>query len=182
MMSDRATSRGVTVVAGRDLHMFWRGADDDQNIWWSKLGRGLMYWTDQRPLQGWTSDTPSVAPALQFTSGPDTLLLTWKGADGDASIWQAGFDGGNWTPQSAIANVATNCGPAIAGDSRGRLWRVWRGADDDTQIWWSFSGDGGRNWSGQQTVMDSIGHDGVFDATTSHQPAVAIISQGPLAS
>jgi hypothetical protein len=175
MMSDRATSQGVALVAGHNLHMFWRGAAEDQTIWWSQLAPGRMFWTDQQPLQGWTTDTPSAAPALQFVSGPDRLLLTWKGSDGDSMIWQSAFDGGSWSPQTPINDVATDYGPAVAGDRGGKLWRVWKGFGDDTAIWWSFSSDGGSSWSPQQAVMDSIGRDGVFNARTSHQPSIVIL-------
>jgi hypothetical protein len=137
--------------------------------------RGDLHATGQAFMSYWfSSHSPSIA-TLPDRPPPsiDRFLLTWKGAANDTRIWQARFEGNGWSGPWFMSDVATAAAPAVAGDGKGRLWRVWRGAGE-ADIWWSTSTNEGDTWSPQKTVTASIALDTAMVPATSHHPALVV--------
>src|SRR6516225_10149260 len=95
------------------LYLVWKGARNDDGIWFSRLIEGLplevMRWTDQTPVGNVGTIT---APKIVSFRG--RLVMAWRGIDGDQGIWFSVFDGSNWTPQQQIRGVGSLFGPALA--------------------------------------------------------------------
>lgn len=134
------------------LYMAWRGADDDQTIYWSRLNEATQKWEEQRAVPGaGTSNNP----ALAVFNG--ALYLVWNGGAFDSNIYWSVFDPGtdSWAARQMIPGVGTDKSPAAAAFD-GRLYAAWKGVGDDKNIWWSTFD--GRNWT-NQTRIPGVGTD-----------------------
>jgi hypothetical protein len=127
------------------LFMAWKGARDDQGIYWSRNdGNG---WSPQSRVPGvGTSARPAVTA---FNGG---VYMAWKGVQGDSGIYWARFDGANWTAQSNVRGVGTSDSPALVAYN-GRLFMFWKGISGDAGAYYS-SLDGGEGpiWQAQRLI------------------------------
>ena len=144
-IAGRGSSHGPALVVYRDqLHMFWKGVDDDlkvyhavlvdpvNNIWGPQevvmfVDAGNLA-TGQTPVPIGTSDTPAA------TIRGDELLLAWKGVPGDHALWFSRYVDGSFSRQVAIPNVGSETGPAIASFG-GPLVIAWRGINEDHTLY-----------------------------------------------
>jgi hypothetical protein len=142
------------------LYMAWRGADDDERIWWATFGDGV--WSDQQPHAGTaTSNGPAMA-VFQ-----NQLYMVWNGHAGDPSIWFTSFDGEHrrWRdPQQQVSGVATNESPAVT-VFQDLLYMAWSGLGNPNIYWTFFDG---QNWA---TFPDGSRQQ-VTDAVTASGPAL----------
>lgn len=132
---------------GTGLLMAWKGAGDDQGIYWLQWG-----------IHGWGNSQSHVdhvgtshAPALGMLNGQ--VYMAWKGVKGDSAIYWSRWRGTHWDDQKHVDGVATTGTPALAalGD---RLYMFWRGAGDDSNIWYSSCNyEAGQPWAPQQRVQ-----------------------------
>ena len=71
------------------LYMAWKGAFNDQGIYWSRFD-GVHWIAQSRVGDVGTSVGVTLAPIF------DRLYMVWKGIDDDPGIYWASFDGNNW--------------------------------------------------------------------------------------
>jgi hypothetical protein len=135
------SSVGPSLAVFKDrLYAAWRGAADNQGIWWSSTLDGIN-WAPQQNIAGVGS---SVGPSLAVFK--DRLYAAWRGAGDNQGIWwsstldgqnwSSSLDGKNWAPQQNISGVGSSVGPSLA-VFHDRLYAAWRGAGDNQGIWWS---------------------------------------------
>jgi hypothetical protein len=154
---------GVTSSIGPSLAVFegrlyaaWRGAGNDQWLWYASFDG--TNWSAQQQIPGVAS---SIGPSLTVFEGK--LYAAWKAWHDDQSLWYASFDGTNWSSQRQIPSdpeipsVASSIGASLAAFG-GKLYAAWKGASKDQSLWYaSFDGT---NWSSQRQipgVSSSIG-------------------------
>ena len=66
----------------------------------------------------------------------NSILLAWKGAEGDSQIWLSLFDSTEFSGQWPLLDAGTSVGPgALDADGIASCWRGKRKAGDNT-IWW----------------------------------------------
>jgi hypothetical protein len=137
------TSFGPTMASfNAALYMVWKGAGNDQGIWWTSFDGSK--WQAQSKVPGvGTSVGPAAAP---FNN---RLFIAWKGAGSDEGIYWTSFDGNNWPGQNKVQGVGTSVEPALAAFNN-RLYMAWKGAGNDEGIYWS-SFDG-NSWQHQNKV------------------------------
>jgi matrixin len=150
-LSDRGTADrpglGITSTVNftsrfDTAYMVWKGVDDDDSIYWSRLDGNS--WTPQQQIPNiGSSHGPALAPR------GDTLLMAWKGVHDDQAIYYSFGRDGNWAPQTIVPNVGTSSRPAL-GSAGGVQVMAWKGVDGDDGIYWAALGPAG--WSPQQRV------------------------------
>ena len=140
------TSYGPSLAVFNDsLYMAWKGAGNDNGIWWANGG----------PSFGGQSKVPGVGtdvgPALAEYDG--LLYMAWKGAGGDPGIWWSTTDGVNpWTPQQKVPGVGTSGRPALVVFG-GALCMAWKGVGGDQGIYMtSFTTK--TEWAGQNKISN----------------------------
>jgi hypothetical protein len=137
------------VVFNGQLHMFWKGQDDDHNVFHAILidpangiwgPQEMVVWVDagnlasgETPFPIATSDTPAA------TVRGGELILAWKGVPGDHALWFSRFSNGSFSGQFSIPNVGSEAGPGIA-NLNGRLVLGWRGIGSDHTVYVSTLG------------------------------------------
>jgi hypothetical protein len=139
------TSASPALVVFRTrLFMFWKGAGDDHNVYFSSLDTSTSTdWQPQRVVayqisaaNGTTFRNIGTSAGPSATLRGDRVLLAWKGIPGDSGIYFSLFDGNAFTGQIRVAGVGTGTGPAV-----GRVdtvtHMVWRGAQEDNGVYWS---------------------------------------------
>lgn len=127
------------------LFMAWKGAEDDQALYWSRNdGPG---WLSQSQVEGVGS---SCRPAIaQFNS---QVYMAWKGVEDDNGLYWATFDGSNWTPQQPILGVGTSDSPALVVFGN-LLYMFWKGIPGDTKAYYSTLDNGeGAIWQPQKPI------------------------------
>ncbi len=152
------TSLGPALTAYSGLlYMAWKGAGDDEGIWWTVYdGSNWASW-----VQGNVSGVgTSVGPSLALTQQP---FMAWRGDGTDQTIWFSNFDTdvGNWTGQQQNPNVGSEIGPALALSS-GKIHMAWKGVAGDTRLFYSsfLASSSGIEWADQQQipgVFSSVG-------------------------
>ncbi|MGW4248559.1 hypothetical protein [Nocardia sp. NPDC004722] len=163
-----ATSEHPTLTAAgigdQTLYLAWKGADRDQNVWWSTSSDGHK-WGPQQMLGG--AET-ACAPALISFHGVPHLF--WRGPDtpltSNQSIYLSIRTDDGWTAPTILPGIASADSPAVAvlGDT---LYLANRGThaplDDDKWI---------RLWSSGNAVTWTARTNPV-DAYSDHAPALA---------
>ncbi|MGD9986124.1 matrixin family metalloprotease [Pseudonocardia sp.] len=152
--------------SNRELSAVWRGAAGDRTIYHSRYRNGS--WTEQRRVPGAASTHgPALAQySLRDGTAATGLLMLWKGAEGDSTLWwnvNPG-DGDGWTTPHRIADVGTSARPALS--YLGDTVAAWKGVEGDTGIYWASMQ--GAIWQPQQRVPD---------AESSHGPALAVLGR-----
>ncbi|MFD7770924.1 matrixin family metalloprotease [Streptomyces sp. NPDC059787] len=156
-LSDRATSdRPALAAAGRvsftvstvALHMVWKGSRDDHSFYESTLVNGD--WSPQSPIPGPFSSTHSPAlTSYAVGDGVSGLIMTWRGSEGDDSLYWAKNDGTEWTTPQPIPDVGSSHRPATASFGAS-IHMAWKGVEDDGGIYWSRLTEAG--WEPQRNV------------------------------
>jgi len=146
-------------VITTDLYAVWRGAGNDQGIWWSTFN-GHQWAAQQEVPDVGSSDGPAVA----LFGG--ILYMAWKGRADDPDLWWTTFDGQTWAAQKVVPGTGSNARPALA-LFRGQLQMTWRGAAGDESLYWAtFDGSA---WTSQQQIKNVGSTDGpalaVYDST-----------------
>lgn len=151
------SSEGPALSAFRDrIYAAWKGAGQDERMFWSSYDGFDGRWTDQRVGIGGGSAT---GPSLAVYQ--DRLFAAWKGVTGDDRMFWSSFDGVNWSPQQLGIGGGSSDTPALAA-FQDHLYAVWKGAGGDQRIFWSrFDG---QQWSAQR---EGVG------GGTSGRPALA---------
>ncbi len=118
-------------ACGSQLAVAWRGAGDDQNIWFSVSSDGVHWRAQERVPLAATSSHPSLA------WDGTRLWMAWKGIDGDAGIYQCSTNNLiTWNEVWKIADAGTSSGPSLA-SADGQLILAWKGAGDDSGLYWA---------------------------------------------
>ncbi|MEP7340892.1 MAG: matrixin family metalloprotease [Acidobacteriota bacterium] len=131
--------------ARQGLFMAWKGADDDQSLYWSRNdGPG---WLAQSQVEDVGS---SCRPAVAQFNG--RMYMAWKGVEDDSGIYWATFDGKSWTAQRSILGVGTSDSPALVVFGN-RLYMFWKGVPGDTKAYYStLDGGEGAIWQPQKPI------------------------------
>ena len=84
------------------------GAQNDQRIFYSVFDGNSSTWSPPTPIAGAnTSNQPSLEVSLNRRGSAVwyTVLMTWKGIEGDQRIFYSVFDGNNgtWSPPTPIS-------------------------------------------------------------------------------
>lgn len=152
--SNRA-SLGVTSVTNlagtsQTPHMAWKGVGDDSAIYYSEF-RGT--WAPQQRVNGvGCSYSPSLTE-ISIPGGPlpaTGLLMAWKGASDDQSLYWTRDMGAGWERQRGVAGVGTSSSPALA-NVNGLVYMAWKGVEDDSGIYFA-TYDGAEGWSAQANI------------------------------
>lgn len=137
--------------------MFWKGADSDDTIWFSSRPAGDpdAAWQPQQQVtyqifqaDGATSFTIGTSGPPTATRRDDAILLAWKGAPGDSTMFTSLFKDGEFGGQIQRPDFGTATGPALvqltsrsAGpggvQTEESVIMAWRGAGDDKTIWFA---------------------------------------------
>lgn len=110
-ISGVGTSHSPALAIGENGQsiMVWKGAGDDQAIWWMYLpGDG----NTQKPL---TDRGTSCNPAVVFAPELNRFVMAWKGKGDDPRIFCSILNGDTWSPQQLVGGVGTSRGPALGG-------------------------------------------------------------------
>jgi hypothetical protein len=152
------TSNGPALAAyqapsdpGPRRYMAWRGADQDQTVYWSKLNEDTQVWDQQNPVRGaGTSNNP----ALAVYRGQ--LYLVFNGGASDSNVYWSVFDPAmqQWSYRQPIPGAGTDGSPAAAAFDD-RLYAAWKGVGDDKNIWWSTFD--GQSWLPSPNRIGSVG-------------------------
>ncbi|GAA4855210.1 MAG: matrixin family metalloprotease [Pseudonocardia sp.] len=172
-LGDRATDDRPALAASgfasfggssRELSAVWRGSNGDRTIYHSRFRAGS--WTPQERIAGAAStDGPALASYDLRDGTPSTgLMMLWKGAAGDSTLWWNVNPGNGWSQPRQMPGAGTSARPALASFTDSVA--AWKGAGDDTGIYWSLWQAGG--WAPQQRVPD---------AASGHGPALAVLNR-----
>jgi len=146
--------------------MAWRGVEDDDAVYWSRLEGGA--WSPQERIEGIGSAHGPCLAAGFMTRNDGTpvngLVMAWDGVPGDDAIYYSqSADFTAWTGQRRIDGVGTADRPALS-YFNGAMRMAWRGVPGDSSIYWS-SFDG-VSWSPQIAIPGR---------GTSHGPALVAL-------
>lgn len=156
-LNDFGTGNSPALASYDGTSMVWRGAANDQRIWYSNLNSiDGVTWSRQREVpQAWTS----TGPALATFNGD--LYMAWKGAGNDQSLWFNRRNVTGWSSPSPIPNGGTSSQPALCAFNN-RLVAVWKGISGDQGMYYStFDGN---TWQAQRSIP-GVG--------TTHYPGLA---------
>jgi hypothetical protein len=131
------SATGPSLAAyGDHLWAVWRGAGDDQAVWWSRVavddpdGWRDAPWEPQQVIPGARSRT---GPCLANVGS--NVLAAWRGPDADQSVFfSLKTDDSSWSGPTPIPGIGSSEGPSAAVFSD-RLRLVWRGIEGDTAVW-----------------------------------------------
>ena len=141
--------------------MAWKGIEDDQGIYWSRLT--ATGWEPQRRVDGvGTTHSPTLVVLR------DRLFMFWKGVEDDSGVYFSSLarePGASWQPQKNVTypvNSASGFVFASIGTSRGpsatqhgdQIMLAWKGAQDDQAIYFSLFD--GNEFTGQ-IAMSGVG-------------------------
>src|SRR5271156_6103417 len=133
----RNTSVGVSSVnfAGY-AYLFLNGVKGSEGCWHSKFDGANFPSPDQ--VQGIAgSPSPPAVSVLPAKDGKgETLVLAWRGKDGDESLWYSTFDGSHWSEHHPIPGGVSAFGPALT-SFHDHVYAAWRGGGEDQRIWYS---------------------------------------------
>jgi hypothetical protein len=125
------------------LFMFWKGVPGDENIWFSLLDLANPIWKPQRRVEYVDNKASGgISIAIASTQGPsasrrgDAIILAWKGAGDDQTLWTSFFQDGEFSGQIQVPGTSSSIGPSVAQFS-GRTFMSWKGRDNDQSIWWT---------------------------------------------
>jgi hypothetical protein len=132
------------VVFNGQLHMFWKGSRDDNNVYHAILvdpGNGIwgpqevVAYVDAGELASGQTPIPiGTSNAPVATVRGDELILAWKGVPGDHNLWFSRFSNGSFSGQMSVPDVGSEAGPGIV-NLNGRLVLGWRGIGSDDILW-----------------------------------------------
>ena len=150
-----ASSVGPSLaVFNNKLYAAWKGSDSDQSLWYASFNGSV--WSSQiQIICGTLIPASSIGPSLAVFN--NKLYAAWKGIANDQGIYCSSFDGGKWSSQIQIPNVASSVGPSLAVFNN-KLYAAWKGDSSDQSLWYA-SFDGSK-WSSQTQipgVASSIG-------------------------
>ena len=132
----RGTGGGTSCVpfAGY-AYMVYNGVKGE-GIWYSKFdGASFPNPEEVKGIVG--SPSPPAVSVLPAKDGKgETLVLTWRGKDGDESLWYSTFDGSNWSEHHPIPGASSAFGPALT-SFHDHIYAAWRGGGEDQRIWYS---------------------------------------------
>jgi hypothetical protein len=129
---------------GNKLVAVWKGAGNDNRIWCSTAsftnweGWSEAQWSNPAPLAGAnfaTTLAPCLTDPITYPDGSSGVSLFWRSAS-DKSIWNAAYDGANWSEASQVPGAISDAAPA-ATYYKGNLIAAWRGEGSDQQVHWS---------------------------------------------
>jgi hypothetical protein len=127
------------------LFMAWKGARDDENLYWSRnFGRD---WGFQSRVEGVGS---SCGPGVAYFN--EQVYMAWKGVADDSGIYWSTFDGERWAPQRRILGIGTSDCPALAVLGN-QLHMFWKGVHGDANAYFStLDGGEGAIWQPQRLI------------------------------
>ena len=117
-------------------YMVWKGTDD------TNLFQAYPNLISQfRPANlGQTSSKPALL------SLPGTILMAYRGAGGDSSIYWNTWTPQGWSPRHSVPGVGTSWAPILVSWPGGALM-AWPGIGNDTRIWCSVYTAATNSWS-----------------------------------
>jgi hypothetical protein len=140
------TSDSPALVAlGSRLYMFWKGVPGDANAYysWFDFVDNLGIWRPQRRIEffvygteGGVSIPIGTSGGLSATLRGNRILIAWKGARDDSSIYFSFLENDEFTGQVRVAGVGTSIGPSVI-DIDGATYMAWKGLSGDQVIYWS---------------------------------------------
>lgn len=138
------TSSPALVGYKGSLYMFWKGIEGDSSAYYSYLDfANDPIWKPQQRIAYIASSVDGHVPHAIGTSGAlcaavrgNRILLSWKGAGQDSTIWFSLFENGEFSGQAPVPDVGTSVGPSVA-QIDGRTYMAWKGLAGDSGIYWS---------------------------------------------
>ena len=143
------TGNSPALASFNGLSMAWRGAANDQRIWYSNLNSpDGVTWSPQQVVPNALTST---APALAPFNG--RLYMAWKGAGNDQSMWFNSLSGGSWSNAAPIPQAGTSSQPALCAYNN-RLVAVWKGISNDQRLYYTtFDGS---TWQSQKEIPNAF--------------------------
>jgi hypothetical protein len=136
-------------ACGGTLVIVWRGAGNDQNIWFATSIDGSNWTVQQTILGGASADGPGLA------WDGNQLWAVWRGIDGDQGLYYATTrDFKSWAINNVvqnIPNIGSSHGPRIAA-AGGPPIMVWKGIVGDAAIYFSTFNAGSGQWNPQNAI------------------------------
>lgn len=160
-----ATSRAPALgVLHGSLYAAWKGAGNDEGIYWTTYGAvakpgggiGPEAWATSPNQLKISNVGTSFAPSL--TTFPAAglspqIFAAWKGVNGDPGIyWTSCCNAQTWIPQENARNVVgTDAGPSLAVFGN-LIYAAWKGptsangVNDQQMHWYTFDGRADSDW------------------------------------
>jgi len=178
------TRNAPAALAMQQMYLAGQNEDNDGIFAWSSADG--IFWDPEQivdvPGVGTSNGPALVNNATTFLGEPDKLLMFWKGAADDSSIWHSSSSdaGRNWTTQRPVPNVGTSHRPALAtwGED---VYVIWK--RNDAGLCWAvfspFAGDPGV-WL-HPVTRDPVrpGEPKIPSVGTSHRPALTVFEPRP---
>jgi hypothetical protein len=143
------SSVGPSIVQFGDyLYYAWKGAHNDNSIWWSYYNSDGSFAQQTAFAAGATSVGPSL---VVFRN---TLYMAWPGS-GEEGIFWCYFDPENntWSTEKLIVNEGASSKTVMAVFNN-QLYMAWKGYGNDPGIWYSVwqPDSPGQPWAPQKKV------------------------------
>jgi hypothetical protein len=125
--------------------MTWKGVEGDQRIFYSVYDRDSDSWSPGAPIEGANTN---LSPSLVGIAHIPTVLMTWKGVEGDQRIFYSVYDyaTNSWSPVTNIEGANTNHYPSLASMVT-RVLMTWKGVEGDQRIFYSVYDYATNSWS-----------------------------------
>jgi Matrixin len=138
------TDSPALVALNGVLYMFWKGVSGDANAYYSSYDvANDPIWKPQRRIEYFSYQTGGGVPMAIGTTGAlsaavrgNSILLAWKGVEGDSAIWYSLFANNEFSGQTTVPNVGTSVGPSVV-QVGGNTYMAWKGIEGDSGIYWS---------------------------------------------
>ena len=125
--------------------MTWKGVEGDQRIFYSVYDRDSDSWSPGAPIEGANTN---LSPSLVGIAHIPTVLMTWKGVEGDQRIFYSVYDyaTNSWSPVTNIEGANTNHYPSLASMVT-RVLMTWKGVEGDQRIFYSVYDYATNSWT-----------------------------------
>jgi hypothetical protein len=138
------------VANGGYLYAAWKGAPDDDQIFYSRWN-GSGQWAPASPMSsGTVGGNTSAGPSLGVFGGD--VYAAWKGEWSDPRLFFAKFNGSAWENQVQIPNAYSDVGPALCAFSSTRLIAAWKSVDQSLR----YASYNGTTWS-SPAIIPGVG-------------------------
>lgn len=138
------SSHGPTAVEqGGRLWVMWKGIRDDTALWYTSLDRAAdaiweaptqLSWTDNQ-ANGRVRRFPGTTAEPVLFDRAGQLWATWRGIDGDPSLYCSRMDATGWCGQVQLPGGSAE-GPAAVSTGRSTVF-LWRGIAGDPSLYTS---------------------------------------------
>jgi hypothetical protein len=159
-----------SLPGGNNVLMTWKGIAGDQRIFYSVYDSTSNSWTPVTPIEGANTN---LSPSLVGVAHLPTVLMTWKGVEGDQRIFYSVYDStsNSWTPVTPIEGANTSHNPSVVSMVT-RALMTWKGIEGDQRIFYSVYDYASNSWTPGRHV------EGANTSTGTSLTALALTTDG----